>query len=147
MSRYLRIPIGERGTASDNRAALVRLLVFSPERADELPDDAAVPYSVNELSYPHIVHDPDTDRLLVRVEAQGPKGDEMLTVYATENQFDALALLRDIERLIADDTIELYEPGAFGALQAARVQYDALYLPGQSSPDQAEESTEVAANA
>ena len=137
MYRRLRVPIGERGTVTDNRWALHRALGWSMDYLRSLPADAAAAIPVDDLRYPHVTWDSESERYLVRVvlSPSGDSSEEPVTVATVEHELGALDLLRSIVRLLDDDTMEVYRPGASGLLIAEREEAADVLLPPDADED------------
>lgn len=132
--RYLRVPVGERGSAADNRHAVAALkLVGDWDRAMSLPDEASVLVRAEECRYPHLVR--DGDAYLVRVLADMPSEQNVaLTVFRTTDRFDAFQLLQSLEEYLRDSTVEVAEVGRFGSLKVSRTTYRPVIMPENQKP-------------
>lgn len=142
MSRYLRIPVGERGSAADNRSAIAVLkLVPTWDDAMRLPDGASVLVAADELRYPHLVR--GDGAYLVRVLSDTPSQSNIaLTVLATPDRYDALQLLEALQAYLEDPTVEVAEAGRYGVLRTTRMERRTVIM-----PDEQPEPAEVAADA
>ena len=142
MSRYLRVPVGERGGPANNRSAIAALkLVPTWDDAMRLPDGAWVLVPADELRYPHLVRKDGV--YLVRVLSDMPSQSNIaLTVLATPDRYDALQLLEALQTYLADPTVEVAEVGRYGVLRTTRMERRTVILPDEH-PDAAEVSPDA----
>ena len=141
MSRYLRVPVGERGTAADNRSAIAALkLVPDWDEAMRLPDGASVLVPADELRYPHLVRDDSAYRVCVLADMPSQRN-IALTVLSTPDRYDALQLLEALHAYLADPTVEVAEAGRYGVLRTTRMERRTVIMPDEQ-PEPAEVSAD-----